>query len=208
MIKSGICFIISAPSGAGKSSLIRSFLSTKYGLNSTVSVSYTTRKIRNGEKEGKHYYFISKKKFENMIKKNLFLEYATVFNHYYGTSRVLTETVLKQGKDVFLDIDWQGAQQVRNIFSPVVSIFIFPPSKKELYQRLKKRGQNTTIDIENRMKKSVLEMNHYNEYDYIIINDDFYQAISDLKSIVISYRLSLHYQQWKKYHFIQSLICK
>ncbi|QCI26997.1 guanylate kinase [Buchnera aphidicola (Thelaxes californica)] len=207
-MKSGICFIISAPSGAGKSSLIRSFLSTKYGLNSTVSVSYTTRKIRNGEKEGKHYYFISKKKFENMIKKNLFLEYATVFNHYYGTSRVLTETVLKQGKDVFLDIDWQGAQQVRNIFSPVVSIFIFPPSKKELYQRLKKRGQNTTIDIENRMKKSVLEMNHYNEYDYIIINDDFYQAISDLKSIVISYRLSLHYQQWKKYHFIQSLICK
>ncbi|CAL4323472.1 Guanylate kinase [Buchnera aphidicola (Thelaxes suberi)] len=206
-MKSGICFIISAPSGTGKSSLISSFLSTKWGFNARSSISYTTRSMRPGEKEGQHYYFISKKKFETMINKNIFLEYAVVFNNYYGTSRILIEKMLSEGNDVILDIDWQGARQIRNYFSHSISIFILPPSKLELYNRLKKRGQNTDLDIKHRIKKAVFEISHYKEYDYLIVNDNFTKAVSDLKSIIISHRLSLYYQKYNIDELIKSLCC-
>lgn len=207
-MKKGMVFIISAPSGAGKSSLIKSVLKKKILFDITISISHTTRPIRPGEHNGKQYYFISKSKFKDMIKKNEFLEYAKIFNHYYGTSRKVICNILSKGLDVFLDIDWQGAKQVKKNIKCVKSIFILPPSKKELYYRLYTRGQDSNDIINIRMKKASNEMSHYIEYDYLIINDNFDLAVSNIINIVSVERLSISYQQHKYYYLIKNLLKK
>ncbi|AYN24645.1 guanylate kinase [Buchnera aphidicola] len=202
----GILFIISAPSGTGKSSLIEGLLKTKSLYNIQVSISHTTRVMRPGESHGKHYYFISKKEFRIMIKQQSFLEHAKVFNNYYGTSRQSIEKMLFSGIDVFLDIDWQGANQIRYKMPHSKSIFLLPPSKDELYKRLRERGQDSDTVISKRMEKAVDEMNHYSEYDYLIINDDFQKAINDLKTIIKAEHLCLFHQKNKHNVLISQLL--
>ena len=182
----GTLFIISAPSGAGKSSLIRAYLAQENHHPAKVSISHTTRKPRPGEQQGEHYYFVDNQEFESLIKQNAFVEYAHVFDHYYGTSRAEIEQSLMQGINVFLDIDWQGAKQVRQQMPESKSIFILPPSLKELENRLIKRGQDDAQVISKRMNKAQSEISHYNEYDYVIINDDFDESLRSLNAIMTS----------------------
>ncbi|XBC38046.1 MAG: guanylate kinase [Buchnera aphidicola (Floraphis choui)] len=202
----GILFIISAPSGTGKSSLIQEILNTNVLFKIKVSISHTTRSIRPGECNGKHYYFISTNKFKKMIKKQKFLEYARVFNNYYGTSQEEIYNYLLTGIDILLDIDWQGAQQVRRLIPDSKSIFILPPSKNELYRRLCKRSQDSDSIIQKRMNQAVSEMKHYIEYDYLIINDDFKLAASHLNNIVQVEHLSKQYQIRKNNILIKNLL--
>lgn len=192
--------IISAPSGTGKSTLIaRVIQKNHYFLYKTqLSISYTTRTRRLGEIHGQDYYFISEKKFKNMIYNNMFLEYAKVFDHYYGTKKDNINTMLDSGTHVILNIDWQGAKEIRNKMSNVYTIFILPPSKKELEQRLRIRGKDTNQIITNRMQIVIDEINHIKEYDYIIVNDDFNIALTHLKSIILSEQLRFIYQK-KRY---------
>lgn len=185
----GNLFILSAPSGAGKSSLINALLQQESSRPMQVSVSHTTRDPRPGEQEGKHYHFVSIATFKQNIKKNAFYEYAEVFANYYGTSEAAIDVQLAQGIDVFLDIDWQGAQQVRMKKPSVTTVFISPPSKQELETRLRGRGQDSEDTIASRMAKAQGECSHFQEFDYIIINDDFKQALTDLTTIVNNQRL-------------------
>ncbi|WP_294834119.1 guanylate kinase [uncultured Gilliamella sp.] len=180
----GTLFIISAPSGAGKSSLIRAYLAQKNHYPAKVSISHTTRDPRPGETHGEHYYFVDPKHFQSLINENAFVEYAKVFDHYYGTSKAEIEQSLLQGVNVFLDIDWQGAKQVREQLPQAKSIFILPPSLKELKNRLIKRGQDDASVIDKRMAKAQAEISHYNEYDYVIINDDFDVSLQALNAII------------------------
>lgn len=182
----GTLFIISAPSGAGKSSLIRAYLAQENHHPAKVSISHTTRKPRPGEQPGEHYYFVDNQEFESLIEQNAFVEYAHVFDHYYGTSKAEIEQSLMQGINVFLDIDWQGAKQVRQQMPESKSIFILPPSLKELENRLIKRGQDDAQVISKRMHKAQSEISHYNEYDYVIINDDFDESLRSLNAIMTS----------------------
>lgn len=204
----GILFIISAPSGTGKSSLIKAFLKEKKFFKIKRSISFTTRKIRPNEINGIDYHFISKKKFIKMIKKKEFLEYAKVFNNYYGTSLKNTLSILSNKEDLLLDIDWQGAKKIKeqDLFSK--SIFLLPPSKKELFNRLKKRNQDNKNVILKRMKKFSEEVSHYLEYDYLIINKDFDVSISHLKSIVFSFKLSINNQKIRYKNLINDLLKK
>ncbi|MCL1075743.1 guanylate kinase [Shewanella dokdonensis] len=185
----GNLFIVSAPSGAGKSSLIAALLSDK-PTDMQVSVSHTTRKPRPGESHGQHYYFVSVDEFKALIAEGAFLEWAEVFGNYYGTSRKVIEQALADGIDVFLDIDWQGALQIKQQMPEAVGIFILPPSREALELRLKGRGQDSADVIASRMEKAVSEMSHYNEYDFIIVNDQFEQALADLRAIIRSQRLT------------------
>jgi guanylate kinase len=180
----GTLFIISAPSGAGKSSLIQAYLAQKKQYQAKVSISHTTRDPRPGEAHGEHYYFVDHKHFESLIDQQAFVEYANVFDHYYGTSKAEIEQSLSQGINVFLDIDWQGARQVREKMPQAKSIFILPPSLKELENRLVKRGQDDNNVIAKRMQKARAEISHYNEYDYVIINDDFDTSLNALNAII------------------------
>jgi guanylate kinase len=202
----GILFVVSAPSGTGKSSLIQAILKKASIYTIEVSVSYTTRMIRPGEINGKHYFFVSKKEFKNMINAKEFLEYAKVFSYYYGTSQKKIDNILSKGIDVFLNIDWQGAQQIRKKIPESRSIFIFPPSSNELYRRIKLRGQDSNIVILQRMKEAVAEMSHYSEYDYLIINDNFNIAVSDLKSIIHAEHLCVKKQKYKNMTIIKKLL--
>lgn len=200
----GKIFIISAPSGAGKSTLIKKLINDNPKFK--ISISYTTRKARLDEKNGKHYYFISKNKFQLMIKKNNFIEYAKVFGNYYGTAKKNIIDFLSKDHDVFLDIDWQGAKQIKNIFPNITkSIFVFPPSKKELYERLIKRNQDSQYIIKKRMKQAIKEINHYDEYDYLVINDNFNTAILDLKTIINAEKFNIIYQINKYKNLINEL---
>ena len=194
MTTPGNLFILSAPSGAGKSSLIKALLSQESTRSMEVSVSHTTRDPRQGENNGEHYHFISVDKFKEQIAKNEFYEYAEVFGNYYGTSETAIDLQLAQGIDVFLDIDWQGAQQVRMKKPEVTTIFISPPSKAELESRLRKRGQDSEEIIESRMAQAKAECSHYNEFDYVIVNNDFSQALSELTTIVNNQRLKCSQQ--------------
>ena len=189
MTTSGNLFILSAPSGAGKSSLISALLKQDSPRPMQVSVSHTTRDARPGEENGQHYHFVSKKEFEASIQNNAFYEHAEVFGNYYGTSSVAIDEQLAQGIDVLLDIDWQGAQQVRMKKPSVTTIFICPPSKAELEKRLQGRGQDSQEVIDGRMAQAKSECSHYQEFDYIIVNDDFDQALIDLTTIVNNQRL-------------------
>ncbi|MBA6231196.1 guanylate kinase [Colwellia sp. MB3u-28] len=190
----GNLFILSAPSGAGKSSLIKALLSQESARPMQVSVSHTTRAPRPGENNGEHYHFISVDQFQKQIKQNEFYEYAEVFGNYYGTSASAIDKQLAQGIDVFLDIDWQGAKQVRIKQPSVTTIFISPPSKVELENRLKNRGQDSDATIKSRMAQAKAECSHYTEFDYIIVNNDFTQALSELTTIVNNQRLRCQQQ--------------
>jgi guanylate kinase len=195
VITPGNLFILSAPSGAGKSSLIKALLSQESTRPMQVSVSHTTREPRTGENDGEHYHFINVDTFKAQIAKNEFYEHAEVFGNYYGTSETAIDVQLAQGTDVFLDIDWQGAQQVRMKKPEVTTVFISPPSKAELENRLKKRGQDSDDTIKSRMDQAQAECSHYNEFDYIIVNDNFNQALSELTTIVNNQRLKCSQQK-------------
>lgn len=204
---SGSLCIISAPSGTGKTTLIQSIQNNKYLLyNTKLSVSYTTRQQRYGEIHGKDYFFVSKKTFQHMINKNMFFEYAKIFNHYYGTETKNIKTMLNEGMHVILNIDWQGTRQIRNKISNIYTIFILPPSRNELEKRLHIRGKDTNQIIINRMKKIKKEINHFEEYDYIIINDDFNTASIHLQSIILSEQLRLSYQKERHNKLIKNLL--
>lgn len=202
----GTLYIVSAPSGAGKSSLIQALLKTQPLYDTQVSISHTTRGMRPGEEHGEHYFFVSHDEFHAMIARDAFLEHAEVFGNYYGTSREAIEQVLATGVDIFLDIDWQGAQQVRRKFPSARSIFVLPPSREELDRRLRGRGQDSEKVICKRMKQAVAEMNHYAEYDYLIVNDDFNLALSDLKTIIRAERLRMGRQKARHDGLISKLL--
>ncbi|PHM44900.1 guanylate kinase [Xenorhabdus mauleonii] len=202
----GTLYIVSAPSGAGKSSLIQALLKTQPLYDTQVSVSHTTRQARPGENHGEHYFFVTVDEFQTMISNDEFLEHACVFGNYYGTSRKVIEDTLASGVDVFLDIDWQGAQQIRQKMPAARSIFILPPSQEELLRRLRGRGQDNEEIIASRMAQAVAEMVHYNEYDYVIINDDFNTALADLQSVIRSERLRLDRQTQRHDALISKLL--
>ncbi|MDC2825362.1 guanylate kinase [Rodentibacter pneumotropicus] len=205
----GNLYIVSAPSGAGKSSLLTALLEKEDNMPNMISVSHTTRDPRPGEIDGVHYYFVSKEEFESLIKQDLFLEYATVFGgNYYGTSLLAIQENLAKGIDVFLDIDWQGAQQIRKKVANVKSIFILPPSLPELERRLIGRGQDSETVIMERMAKAKNEISHYDEYDYVIVNDNFEHALADLQSILRAERLTKNYQQTENASLIYQLLDK
>jgi len=180
-------FIVSAPSGAGKTSLVRRAVADIDDL--AVSVSHTTRDRRPGDEDGRDYHFVDRARFEEMIAADRFLEYADVFGNYYGTSVEAVEACLHAGQDVILEIDWQGAEQVRQKLGDVVSIFILPPSRATLIERLRGRGQDSEGVIATRTAKAVLEMQQYHLADYLIINDDFEQALAELKAVVLANRV-------------------
>lgn len=183
----GDLFIISAPSGAGKTSLVKALLNTVSNLS--VSISHTTRLCRQNERNGVDYHFVDMPEFEKLLAKQAFLEHALVFGHYYGTTRVAVEKSLQAGQDVILEIDWQGAQQIRAIWPTTISVFIFPPSITELSARLINRRRDDAMDIKHRLAQAQEEMSHYTEFDYLVCNDDFDLALDDLKSIVRCARL-------------------
>ncbi|SHE19276.1 guanylate kinase [methanotrophic endosymbiont of Bathymodiolus puteoserpentis (Logatchev)] len=192
-MKKGKLYIISAPSGAGKTSLIKKLIPITDKL--MVSVSHTTRAQRPGEVNGIDYFFSSEEQFKTLIEKQAFLEYAQVFDNYYGTSQKSVEDSLKQGNDVILEIDWQGAEQIRRTLPDTISIFILPPSTEVLRERLQGRGQDSKAVIDRRMQDAVTEMSHYAEYNYLVVNDDFSHALTELKSIILANRLTIEYQQ-------------
>ncbi|VAX11103.1 Guanylate kinase [hydrothermal vent metagenome] len=183
----GTLYIFSAPSGAGKTSLVKALLAEMDGIE--VSVSHTTRAMRPGEQDGVDYHFINKDEFENLVEAEAFLEHAQVFDNYYGTARASIETRLAAGADVILEIDWQGAQQVRAWKSDALSVFILPPSRNALEERLRGRGQDSEAIIARRMRDAVSETSHYAEFDYLVINDQFELALQDLQAIVRARRL-------------------
>jgi guanylate kinase len=185
-VTKGQLFIVSAPSGAGKTSLVNALLERLSGIE--VSVSHTTRAPRLGEVSGIDYNFIDQTGFQQIVDKKGFLEYATVFGNSYGTSKTLVEEKLAQGVDIVLEIDWQGAQQVRKVMKNCCSIFILPPSKQVLDDRLRGRGQDSEEVISKRMRTAVDEMMHYSEYDFLVVNDDFETALSELVAVVQSQR--------------------
>jgi len=200
----GRLYIISAPSGAGKTSLIKALLEDMDNL--AVSVSHTTRKMRQGEVDGVHYHFVDIKTFDKMNTEGKFLESAKVFDNFYATSTAEVDRLRDAGQDVILEIDWQGAQQADKKYPDNIKIFILPPGKEALRDRLKARGQDGDDIIERRMRDSVAEMSHYAEFDYLIINDGFNQAKESLKSIFTSYRLRLDSQETNLQDLLRNLL--
>ncbi|WGE57418.1 guanylate kinase [Actinobacillus equuli] len=202
----GNLYILSAPSGAGKSSLINALLADLSRTEVQLSISHTTRNPRPGEEDGVHYYFTNHAEFEALIEKGHFLEWAEVFGNYYGTSLPMIEKSLEKGIDVFLDIDWQGARQIRQKLPNVKTIFILPPSRAELEKRLFGRGQDSAETIAKRMAEAISEMSHYDEFDYVIVNDDFQTALGELKSILTAERLKLETQALRHKQLIDQLL--
>lgn len=196
-------FIVSAPSGAGKTSLVRRAIAELDDLS--VAVSHTTRPRRPGEQDGQDYHFVSREQFETMVDSDQFLEYAQVFENHYGTSMRSVNESLSAGQDVILEIDWQGAAQVRQKLADVISIFILPPSRATLIDRLRGRGQDSEAVIERRTQEAVLEMRQYHRADYLIINDDFDDALAELKAVVISHRVQKSRQALRHAGLITSL---
>jgi guanylate kinase len=189
----GTLFVISAPSGAGKTSLVAKMLCADQNLG--VSVSHTTRPMREGECNGVNYHFVSRESFEEMIAKADFLEYAAVFGNYYGTSQEWVQETLATGQDVILEIDWQGAAQVRRLMPECVSIFIVPPSAEALAERLTGRGTDAPEVVSQRLSEAAVECQHAAEFDYLVVNDQFDAALADLLAIVRSQRLRMITQQ-------------
>ncbi len=178
----GRLFIFSAASGTGKTSLAKALVEQMPEL--AFSVSHTTRAPRPGEQHGVHYYFVTPQQFDEMIAADRFLEHARVFGNSYGTSRAVTENLMRQGKSVIFDIDWQGARAIKEKMPEAVSIFILPPSRAALEERLTGRGQDAPEVIARRMGEAVSEMSHYKEFDHLVVNDDFNAALADLKAII------------------------
>ncbi|MGH8382045.1 guanylate kinase [Pseudomonas sp.] len=201
---SGTLYIVSAPSGAGKTSLVKALIDADNSIQ--VSVSHTTRAMRPGEAHGVNYHFVGHTEFKLMIEQGDFLEQAEVFGNFYGTSRSALQQTLDQGHDLILEIDWQGAQQVRKLMPEARSIFILPPTQEALRQRLTNRGQDSDEIIEGRMREAVSEMSHYDEYDFVIINDDFATALEDLKAVFRANRLLQANQQQRHGQLLKQLL--
>ena len=178
----GRLFVIAAPSGAGKTSLVRALMEREPGLR--FSISYTTRPRRPTEQHGRDYYFVDREEFERMVGNGEFLEHARVFDNYYGTARRQVEAALAAGQDLILEIDWQGAAQVRAALPECVSIFILPPSRAELERRLRGRGTDAEDVIQRRLRDAAGDMRHWREFDYVVVNDDFARALDELYAIV------------------------
>lgn len=200
----GTLYIVSAPSGAGKTSLVKALLDAQPQVR--VSVSHTTRPMRPGEVDGVNYHFVSREEFHERLDHNEFLEHAEVFGNLYGTSQRWLEQTLKEGFDLILEIDWQGAQQVRRLMPQAKSIFILPPSQEALRQRLTNRGQDSDEVIEKRMREAVSEMTHFVEYDYLVINDDFAHALIDLQAIFRANQLRQSSQQQRFQGLLEQLL--
>ncbi|HXY95596.1 MAG TPA: guanylate kinase [Steroidobacteraceae bacterium] len=181
-MRRGRLYVISAPSGAGKTSLVKALLKSEPRLR--LSISHTTRTRRPTEVEGREYHFVAKPQFEELIARGEFLEHARVFDNNYGTSRGFVESQLRSGHDVLLEIDWQGAQQVRAAMPECVSIFVLPPARQALAERLARRATDTAEVIRRRLQDAATDMSHYDEFDYVVVNDDFDRAVADLKRIV------------------------
>jgi guanylate kinase len=178
----GRLFVIAAPSGAGKTSLVRALMECEPGLR--FSISYTTRSQRPTERNGRDYFFVGRDEFERMVAAGEFLEHARVFDNYYGTARRPVEDALAGGQDLILEIDWQGAAQIRNALPECVSIFILPPSRPELERRLRGRGTDTEEVIQRRLRDAASDMTHWREFDHVVVNDDFAEALAQLQAIV------------------------
>ena len=189
----GHLFIVAAPSGAGKTTLVRLLLENEAGIS--VSISSTTRTPRPGENNGREYHFVDVQSFIEMVSRGEFLEWAEVHGNYYGTSKRWIEAEMAAGRDVLLEIDWQGAQQVRKVFPTAIGVFILPPSMEELKSRLADRGTDSAEIIARRIAAARDEMRHVDEFDYVIINDDLQQALGNLRSIVSASRLQYSTQR-------------
>jgi guanylate kinase len=199
----GSLYIISAASGVGKTSLVTKLLEIDNAIQ--VSLSTTTRAKRTGEENGVDYHFVTIEDFKNKVAKGEFLEHAQVFDNFYGTSKLAVEQALKEGKDVILEIDWQGAEQVRKNMPNNISIFILPPSLTELNRRLTKRGTDSQIIIDKRMSEAVAEMQHYAEFDYLIINNNFEVALKEMHTIFLANRLNITNQAASHANLVKEL---
>lgn len=204
MSNAGTLYIVSAPSGAGKTTLVGALLKNMPDIRA--SVSHTTRPMRPGEKEGINYHFVSEERFLSLINKEDFLEYAQVFNHFYGTSKDWVKKTLSEGIDVILEIDWQGAEQIRSLIPESKSIFILPPSLGALEERLIKRGQDNPTVIKRRLAAAKEEMSHYMMADYLLINDGFDETLTEFNSIILHERLKLQSQKQKNLNLLNSLL--
>jgi guanylate kinase len=202
--KRGRLFVIAAPSGAGKTSLVRALMQREPSLR--FSISYTTRAPRPNEQHGRDYFFVSMEAFERMIAAGAFLEHARVFDNCYGTSREQVESQLQQGDNVLLEIDWQGAQQVRSAMPECESIFILPPSRQALEARLRGRATDSDEVIARRLRDSIADMSHWNEFKYVVINDDFNRAVDDLHRIVRAQGADLVAQRPEVQQLVQQLL--
>ena len=200
----GTLFVISAASGAGKTSLVKSVL--KHVSDIEVSVSHTTRAPREGEVDGVDYHFVDKETFQAMVNGSEFIESATVFGNMYGTSRQHIQEQLFKGKDVILEIDWQGARQIRQLMNDCRTIYVVPPSVAALRERLTSRGQDDESVINQRMQEAISEMSHYVEFDYLIINDDFDEARDNLAAIIKGNRMLHEHQQQKHADLLAKLL--
>ncbi|MGI9333497.1 MAG: guanylate kinase [Gammaproteobacteria bacterium] len=196
-------YVVSAPSGAGKTSLLHALVDADPALR--LSTSHTTRALRPGERDGEHYHFIDQTSFESLISQNGFLEHALVFDHYYGTAKAGVERDEAEGYDVILESDWQGARQVRAKRPDAVSIFILPPSQAALKERLSVRGQDSAKVIARRMHEARDQMSHFDEYDYIVFNDDFKTALGELRSIFVARRMRLAAQRARNEALLKAL---
>ncbi len=197
-------FVVSAPSGAGKTSLLKALINELDMVQT--SISHTTREKRPAEKEGVDYFFVDIATFQQLVCDHAFYEHAEVFGNYYGTSKSSIAEQLSKGIDVILEIDWQGARQIKQQLPLSCSIFILPPSRKELEKRLTGRGQDDAATIQGRMDAAIDEMSHYNEYDYLVINDDFDTALSEIKAIIRAERQKLRIQQEKHAQLLSNLL--
>jgi len=202
----GSLFIVTAPSGAGKTSLVKALLEKTAGLH--VSVSYTTRKPRPGEQDGVHYHFVDAPTFERMIAQGVFLEHAKVFENYYGTSREKVAERLQHGVDLILEIDWQGARQVRTFFPNAIGIFVLPPSRAVLEQRLRNRQTDSDDVINRRLREAVSDISHYAEFEFVVVNDVFERALLELQAIVSAQRLRLSTSQHRLAPLLPDLLAQ
>lgn len=202
--RTGTLYVFSAPSGAGKTSLVKALLEKTPNIG--VSVSHTTRAPREGEVSGKDYNFVSQQAFQDLIGQAAFLEHAQVFDNFYGTSQIWVEQELQAGRDVILEIDWQGAEQIRKQMPEMISVFILPPSRDELLKRLTGRGTDSQEIIERRMEDAESEMSHYGEFNYLIINDDFETALQQLHAIVIARRQRTAVQSQIQQELLRNLL--
>ncbi len=203
-VEPGLLLVVSAPSGAGKTSLVNALVSNDENIR--VSVSHTTRARRGNEREGENYFFVDRAQFATMVAAGAFLEHATVFGNSYGTSRATVERELSSGRDVLLEIDWQGAQQIRHSFPAAVSLFILPPSHQALSERLRRRGEDNDEAIGKRTAEAVIEMSHHDEYDYLIVNDRFDDAVADLRAIIRAERLRASRQARRRAQLLHDLL--
>lgn len=203
-MNSGSLYIVAAPSGAGKTTLVKCLVETTPGV--VVSISHTTRPPRPGEQSGIHYHFVPVTTFKAMRAAGLFLENAEVFGNCYGTSYATLSAQLESGLDVVLEIDWQGARQVRDLIPESITVFILPPSRHALWQRLASRGQDSVEVIEHRMTAALSELSHYEEFDYLIVNDQFPAALEALRAIVIANRQRRKIQMERQRGLLQTLL--